>query len=146
MRKLCMSVMVLVAICCSGCSSGLVGTLPVVNDVNDASEIYIIRGYNYVSSGVSAYVSFDDKDVLAIRTVEHTKFTAPSGKHTLGVRNPGLPTNNIAISLTPKNRYYFRVSVGVNFSLVPMPEEEALTYLSTTHYVPLAKDEKSSPP
>lgn len=141
MKNLCISVMALIGSLCSGCASGLTGTLPDVRDKNNASEIYIIRDYNYVSSGVSAYVSFDNTDVLAIRTVQHTKFLAPTGTHFIGVRNPGFPINNVSISLVPNNRYYFRVRVGfTNFSLVPMTEEESLPYISTTQYVDLYKN------
>lgn len=141
MKNLCMSIMVLIGSLCSGCASGLMGTLPDVIDKNNASEIYIIRDYNYVSSGISAYVSFDNNDVLAIRTVQHAKFLAPSGNHAIGVRNPGFPINNIPISLIPNNRYYFRVRVGfTNFSLVPMTEEESLPYISTTEYIKLDKN------
>ena len=147
MKNLCMSVIILVGSLCSGCASGLIGTLPEVKDKNDASAIYIIRPYTYVSSAISAYVSFDNNDVLAIRTVEHTKFFAPSGTHTIGVRNPGFPINNIPISLIPNNRYYFRVSVGfTNFSLVPMTEEESRPYLSTTEYIKIDKNERDHKP
>jgi hypothetical protein len=140
MRNLVLSFLVLAASLCTGCASGLVGTLPDVKDPNTAAEIWIIRSYNYVSSGVSAYVAFDDNDVLAIRTVEHAKFLAPSGNHTIGVRNPGFPNNNIPVLLLPKSKYYFAVSVGfTNFSLVQMEESEALPYITSTHFVPLEK-------
>ena len=147
MKNLCMSVMVLIGSLCSGCASGLMGTLPEINDKNSASEIYIIRPYTYVSSAISAYVSFDNSDVLAIRTVQHTKFFAPAGTHTVGVRNPGFPINNIPMSLIPNTRYYFRVSVGfTNFSLVPLTEEESRPYISTTEYVDLYKNKRLDKP
>lgn len=142
MKNFCMSVIVLIGSFCSGCASGLIGTLPEVKDNNIASEIYVIRPYTYVSSAISAYVSFDNNDVLAIRTVEHAKFFAQPGNHTIGVRNPGFPSNNIPLVLIPNSRYYFRVSVGfTNFSLVTMTEEEAKPYISTTKYIKLDKNE-----
>jgi hypothetical protein len=140
MKNICLSVLVLFGVFSSGCASGLIGTLPEVKDKDSASEIWIFRGYTYVSSGVSAYVAFDDNDVLAIRTVEHAKFPAPSGKHRLGVRNAGFPNNNLDVELAPRQKYYYAVQVGfTNFSLLPLTEAEAQTYISSTHLVPLEK-------
>ncbi len=122
----------------SGCASGLVGKLPEVPDKNNASEIIIIRPYNYMASGTSAYVSFDNNDVLAIRVVQYAKFLAPAGNHAIGVRYPGFPINNMEMVLTPKMKYYFGVSVGFsNFSLIPKTEAEALPYIETSNYMPL---------
>lgn len=140
MKKLCLSVLVLFGVLLSGCASGLIGTLPEIKDKESASEIWIFRGYTYVSSGVSAYVAFDDNDVLAIRTVEHAKFPAPSGKHRIGVRNAGFPNNNLDVDLAPRRKYYYAVQVGfTNFSLLPLTEAEAQPYISSTHLVPLEK-------
>ncbi|HEY5996852.1 MAG TPA: hypothetical protein VIU29_07505 [Candidatus Deferrimicrobiaceae bacterium] len=140
MKKLCLSVLVLFGVLSSGCASGLIGALPEIKDKDSASEVWIFRGYTYVSSGVSAYVAFDDNDVLAIRTVEHAKFPAPPGKHKLGVRNAGFPNNNLDVDLAPRQKYYYAVQVGfTNFSLLPLTEAEAQPYISSTHFVPLEK-------
>lgn len=143
MKNLCMSVIVIFGSLFSGCASGLIGTLPEVIDKNNASEIFIIRPYNFVASGTSAYISFDNNDIFAIRTVQYARFIAPPGNHTIGVRYPGFPANNIEILLTPKGKYYFGVSVGFsNFSLVQKTEEEALPYIETSNYMPLDDNRK----
>jgi hypothetical protein len=135
-----LAVLFLAAILSSGCASGLIGALPEVRDRENASEVWIFRGYNYVASGVSAYVSFDDNDVLGIRTVEHAMFPAPPGKHRLGVRNPGMPINNLEVELAPRRKHYYSVNVGfTNFSLSPLTEEEAKSYRSTTQPLSLEK-------
>lgn len=140
MKNLGLSILLLFGVLLTGCASGLVGTLPEIKDKDSAAEIWIFRGYTYVSSGVSAYVAFDDNDVLAIRTVEHMKFPAPSGKHRLGVRNAGFPNNNLEVDLAPRQKYYYAVQVGfTNFSLLPLSEAEAQPYISTTHFVPLER-------
>jgi hypothetical protein len=140
MNKLCLPVLLLFGTLFAGCASGLVGALPEIKDKDSAAEIWIFRGYTYVSSGVSAYVAFDDNDVLAIRTVEHAKFPAPPGNHRLGVRNAGFPNNNLDVVLAPRQKYYYAVQVGfTNFGLLPLSEAEAQPYMSSTHFVPLEK-------
>lgn len=131
---------VIVAACCicSGCASGLLGVLPEVPDRSNASEIYVVRPYNFVASANSAYVSFDNVELFALRTRQYTKFLAPPGNHTIGVRYPGFPANTIAIALTPKQNYYYAVSVGFsNFSLIPKKEEEAMPSIESSKFVPL---------
>ena len=136
-------VILIVGSICSGCASGLTGVLPEVPDRNNASEIYVIRPYNYIASANSAYVSFDNNEIFALRTIQYTKFMAPPGNHTIGVRYPGFPANNISIVLAPKQKYYFGVSVGFsNFSLVPKTEEEAMPHIETSNYVSLDNSAK----
>lgn len=144
MKRLRMLVFVLAGSLWCGCAHGPIGALPVIDDFDKASEIYILRSYNYVSSGTSAYVSFDNNDVVAIRVVEYARFLAPSGNHWIGVRYAGYPSNSFPVTLAPKGKYYFAVSVGFrNFSLKPMTEDEARPYLTTLHYLPLDNSAKS---
>ena len=120
----------------TGCATGRIGTLPFVNDMENSSEIYILRGYNFISSSYSAYVSFDNNDILAIRNGQYTNFHAPTGDHLLGVRLPGMSNNTMKLSLNPKNKYYFGVSVGFgNYYLLPMTEADSLPYLESEEYM-----------
>lgn len=138
MKTFFLSLIFAVSCICSSCASGLIGTLPGVPDRNNASEIYVIRPYNYVASANSAYVSFDNVEIFALRTRQHTKFLAPPGHHTIGVRYPGFPANDISIELSPRHKYYYGVSVGfTNFSLIPKTEEEATPYINASVYISL---------
>jgi len=127
----------------SGCASGLIGTLPEVTDKGNASEIIILRPYNFVLHGISAYVEFDNNDIFAIRIVQYAKFLAPPGNHTIGVRYPGLPTNNIAMLLAPKERYYYCIGANLaNFSLFQITEKEALLFIKDLYYMSLDNNVK----
>ena len=138
-----MSLVVIFGSLFSGCASGLIGTLPEVTNYSNASEIIIIRPFNFEAHGISAYVVFDNNDIFAIRIVQYAKFPAPPGNHTIGVRFPGFPTNNIAILLAPKTKYYYCVSAGFNdISLIPIIEEEALPYIKDSYYMSLDNNAK----
>ena len=125
-------VILLAVIAFSGCATGVIGVMPEIKDNNYTSNIIIIRPYNFVALSSSAYISFDNNNILAIRAAEYIKFLAPSGDHTIGA-----DYEKINIVLTPKNKYYFRITVGFpSFHIAPMTEDEAKPYLTEEAYLP----------
>ena len=138
MKQLRIAVIAVFCIICCGCGHGLIGTLPVVHDQNNASEVFVLRGYQWFGHAISAYVSFDNNEFLAIRAAEYTKFLAPPGNHTIAVKAAGSPWYTISILLVPKERHYFSVTKSaMGFYIEPISEKDAGPYMAEDVFVPL---------
>ncbi|WP_321403852.1 hypothetical protein [Maridesulfovibrio sp.] len=71
----------------SGCaSSGAIGTLPEIKNVNSAGEVYVIRESSIVGAAISYVVTVDESDIFEIGSGQYTKFKLNQGRHTIGVK------------------------------------------------------------
>lgn len=129
------------------CAEGLVGKLPIIDNIDSAAEVYIIRGHNFMGSGASAYVFLDKEYILAIRIDEHTKFLAPPGEHMIGLKFRGNAAMRIPVEFKPQRKYYYGIRMVFSGAILwPMEEAEALQYIQKTKYLSLDKDTKPNTP
>ncbi len=139
------AVTVAFACLCCGCAQGLIGSLPAVENPDDASEIYLVRRH---FRDISAYVSFDNNDVLAIRKGQYTRLSVPAGEHRIAARYPGFGGTEIPIRLAPKTKYYFEIVWGSDtFYIRPITEQRARQFMTPSfHFLQLDNASRSDGP
>lgn len=86
--KLCIFVsLFLCVLAITGCaSSGAIGTLPDIQDVSSAGDVYVIRESSIVGAAISYAVTVDGSDIFEIGSGQYTKFKLNQGRHTVGVK------------------------------------------------------------
>ena len=117
--KTCMSVMmVFTIVLLSGCASGPINPVPVVDNPQAASTIYMVRNGNLLAGGETFSVSVDDTQVYKVRRSQYAKFLVNPGRHVFGVNCSFDPFNagadsQVTMMCKPKQKYYFLVHAGM---------------------------------
>lgn len=137
MRKI---VGVIISLCAlAGCSHGLIGTLPQIDDPDNAAEITVVRISSLSGKMASFKIWLDGAELIAIRNGEYTKFQIGEGKHTIGVAAPNYNPQVIRIYCDPKEQYFFIVSPSMSkgADIKRVTEEEAKIKIAQSKYLQL---------
>ena len=127
------------------CAHGPIGSLPKIDNPEEAAELIIIRNNSIIGATNSYKITLNKQDILAIRVGEYTKFQVKSGNNSLGVKcfggwSPTWKHMNIDVSCKPGNKYYFLISPGGSCAKIePLKEEDGLKWISESKYFPVEK-------
>ena len=117
----------------TGCITALTGgtgpisIIPIINDTENAAEIFIIREKRFIGSMAGYRITLDHKDFCWIRNGEYLQFYVEAGDHIFEVKQPFdqiYPLSSYFISCRQKEEYYFFVSPSGK--IVKLKEEEGL--------------------
>ena len=119
----------------AGCTHGLIGTLPAIDDPDEAAEIIVIRESKFHAGGRGFKIFLDGAGLFVIRNGEYTRFHVASGKHSLAFARSALRINMIInVLCKPKGTYYFLVSPA---TIEPLEEARGLYLISKSNLMPL---------
>ena len=124
-----------------GCASGPIGRLPIIEDQNQAADVFVIRDSSFAGSAVSLYIIIDGNDMFAIRIGQYTKFRLVSGEHYIGVKcfggwSPTWKEDSRRFSVLPQQDAYFIVSPSMSCAdIQPISPESGKEWIKKSTYV-----------
>jgi len=130
------------AVLLAGCSHGQLSSLPKIQD-NNAAEVIIIRENQFWGGGVTAIVSLDNQDIIAIRAGDHSKIKLKAGQHAIAVRDQGGFSSevhdSVLLDCIDKNKYYLKMWKGISsrFNIKVVPETEGEELVKDTNFLEL---------
>lgn len=137
MRRVALLVMLCVML--AGCvTQGKLGTLPKVDDLTTACDVYVIRKSSIHGAALSFPVAIDHQDFVAMTDGHYTKIKVACGKHVITVKYPTL----LFLSTTEQSMEFeckLGAKIYISFSTEP---GEKWTVLSDEDGAKLVKKSK----
>ena len=101
-------------LCLTACTSGQVGTLPVVTK-SDSATVYVVRRFAVVGMLNTFRIAYDKKNLFDIGNGDFGTFEVPPGSHDIAVKCfggllPIIQTHDLQQDFVAGKDYYFEVA------------------------------------
>ena len=123
-----------------GCGAhGLIGTLPKIDNTDEAAEIYIIRVSSFNAKIMNFRILLDGRQLIGIGNGEYTKFYVSPREHTMGVvTKKGLADRATLLNVDceSKGKYYFLIKPSYSSAKISqISEGEAKPHILKGKYL-----------
>lgn len=133
--------MVLIFAVLSGCGAqGKLSTLPKVEDLSNACDVYIIRESSIVGAALSYTVAIDHQDFVAMGSGDYTNIKTTCGPHMITVKYPrqmflGTAESSLDFDCKQGDKIYIQMSPGVSVKLAVLSKEEGAKVVQKSKFI-----------
>lgn len=127
----------------SGCaSSGAIGTLPQIQDVNSAGDVFVIRESSIVGAAMSYVVTVDGNDIFEIGSGQYTKFKLNQGRYNIGVKcfggwTPSTKEESVQVAVKANGSSFLVIAPNARCAGIRQESEETgQREIQSSKYVP----------